>query len=77
MFLRDSNITADIQTDDQSNDSTNTDEPNLSTIIITKEIQYLKPDKATGPDNISPRILIECQYEIITPLYLLLKKFKN
>ena len=76
VFLRDSNITADIQTDNQSNDSTNTDEPNLCTIIITKEmiakkLQNLKPDKAAGPDNIFPRILIECQYELLTPLYLL------
>ena len=79
VFLRDSNITADIQTDNQSNDSTNTDEPNLSTIIITKELiakklQNLKPDKAAGPDNIFPRILIECQYELLTPLYLLFKE---
>ena len=36
VFLRDSNITADIQTDNPSNDSTNTDEPNLCTIIVTK-----------------------------------------
>ena len=36
VFLRDSNITADIQTDNQSNDSTNTDELNLCTIIVTK-----------------------------------------
>ena len=71
VFLRDSNITADIQTDNQSNESTNTDEPNLSPIIITKEmiakkLQNLKPDKAASLDNIFPRILIECQYELLT-----------
>ena len=79
VFLRDSNITADIQIDNQSNDSINTNEPNLCTIIVTKEmiakkLQNLKSDKAVGSDNISPRFLIECQYELLTPLYLLFKE---
>ena len=42
--------------------------------MIAKKLQNLKPDKAAGPDNIFPRILIECQYELLTPLYLLFKE---
>ena len=42
--------------------------------MITNKLQNLKPDEAAGPDNIFPRILIECQYELLTPLYLLFKE---
>ena len=42
--------------------------------MIAKKLQNLKPDKATGPDNNFPRILIECQYELLIPLYLLFKE---
>ena len=42
--------------------------------MIVKKLQNLKPDKAAGPDNIFPRILIEWQYELLTPLYLLFKE---
>ena len=42
--------------------------------MIVKKLQNLKPDKAAGPGNIFPRILIEWQYELLTPLYLLFKE---
>ena len=43
--------------------------------MIAKKLQNLKPDKAAGPDNIFPRILIECQYDMsYSPLYLLFKE---
>ena len=42
--------------------------------MIAKKLQNLKPDKAAGPDNNFPRIRIECQYELLTPVYLLLKE---
>ena len=45
--------------------------------IVTKAILRLKPDKALGPDELSPKLLIETCNEIAYPLLLLFRKSLN
>jgi len=46
----------------------------LDVNIIIKAISRLKPDKAQGPDDFSPKLLIETCNVIAYPLYLLFRK---
>ena len=44
---------------------------------ILKAIAKLKPDKSQGPDELSPKLLIETGNEIAYPLLLLFSKSLN
>ena len=46
-------------------------------IKILKAIAKLKPDKSQGPDELSPKLLIETGNEIAYPLLLLVSKWIN
>ena len=41
--------------------------------LVRKKFDRLRPDKASGPDNVSPRILIELKDEICYPVTEIMK----
>jgi len=49
----------------------------LDVNVVIKAISKLKPDKALGPVELSPKLLIETCGEIAYPLFLLFSKSLN
>ena len=47
---------------------------NIDIDAVIKALSKLRPDKSMGPDNLSPKLLIETQKEIAYPLLLLFRK---
>jgi hypothetical protein len=41
---------------------------------VVRKIRKLKPDSAAGPDNIHPKLLIECVQEVAEPLSIIFRK---
>ena len=45
----------------------------LSKKLILDKLTSIKTDKSPGPDTILPRVLYECRFELVNPLYVLFR----
>ena len=54
--------------------SSTIDEFTVSEEDLINKMNLIKVDKSAGPDEIYPRILKECKYQLINPLLLLFNK---
>ena len=45
----------------------------MSKKLILDKLTSIKTDKSPGPDTILPRVLYECRFELVNPLYVLFR----